>query len=261
MPPQRGSGGRFVKGGGSGGGGSGGTSGRIGGLVRQAGERIGRSVAGAGGKTGRPGLHIKRVGDWKQVRSMMGGMRGKLSVAIQRALLAEGQYLRGQMVKGFTSQAPGGRRFAPLSPTTLTLRNGGGFSGSKALIRTGTLRGSITVVQERGGVVFVGVHRNSGGSNGRSLVNIAKVHEYGATIRITPKMRFWLMARLREAAKLGFVLGGSSPSKKPGYIVIPPRPFVQPIFDVYVRAGRHHAQQRIMAHVAKGIGVYSGPTR
>ena len=249
MGPARGSGGRFVKGGGSGN--------KIAGFVASArasaGKTIGRAFGGGGGSGGK---FIKRTGNWQQVRSLMGGIHGKMSVAIQKATLAEGQFIRAQMVQGFTSQAPGGQRFAPLSAATMTLRGGSGFSGSKALIRTGTLRGSITVVQETGGVVFVGVHRQSA-----ARVNIARIHEYGATIRVTPKMRLFLMAKLHEAARAGHVLGGSHKSKSPGFIVIPPRPFVAPVFHQYVHAGKHLAQQRFQAHIAKSLGLYGGSTR
>lgn len=255
MPPARGSGGRFIKGGG-------GKSSGIGRVIQQAQQTVGKAASGAmkgarsalGGGSGGGKKFIKRTGDWKQVRSMMGGINAKMSIAIQKALLAEGQLLRGHMVQGFTSQAPGGLRFAPLSPVTLTLRGGSGFSGSKALIRTGTLRGSITVVQEQGGVVFVGVHRRSA-----SRVNIARIHEFGATIRVTNKMRMFLMAKMREASQRGFVVGGSS--KRTGFITIPPRPFVRPVFETYVRAGKHHAQQRMQAHIAKSLGFMRGPTR
>lgn len=258
MPPIRGAGGRFLKGSGGGAKGSG-----FGKFVKQAQQTIGKASSSAakgarglfGGRgSGGGKKFIKRTGDWQQVRSMMTGINAKMSIAIQKALLAEGQFLRAQMVKGFTTQAPGGLRFAPLSPVTLTLRGGSGFSGSKALIRTGTLRGSITVVQEQGGVVFVGVHRQSA-----SRVNIAKIHEFGATIRVTNKMRLWLMARMKEAAQRGFVVGGSS--KRTGFIVIPPRPFVRPVFEQYVRAGKHHAQMRFQAHIAKSLGFHKGPTR
>jgi hypothetical protein len=256
MAAQRGAGGKFIKGGG------GSKASGLGKFLQQAQQTIGKTannaVKGArgafGGGAGGGKRLIKRTGDWKQVRSMMTGIHGKMSIAIQKALLAEGQFIRAQMIKGFTTQAPGGLRFAPLSPVTLTLRNSSSFSGSKALIRTGTLRGSITVVQEQGGVVFVGVHRQSS-----SRVNIAKVHEFGATIRVTSKMRMWLMAKMNEAGQRGFVVGGSS--KRTGFIVIPPRPFVRPVFETYVRAGKHHAQQRFQAHIAKGLGFYKGPSQ
>jgi hypothetical protein len=257
MPPARGAGGRFINGGG------GGKSSGLGRVIQQARQTIGRTADSAmkgarsafgGGGSGGGKKFVRRTGDWKQVRSLMTGINAKMSIAIQKALLAEGQLIRGHMVQGFTSQAPGGLRFAPLSPVTLTLRGGAGFSGSKALIRTGTLRGSITVVQEQGGVVFVGVHRRSA-----SRVNIARIHEFGATIRVTNKMRLFLMARMKEAAQKGFAVGGSS--KHTGFIVIPPRPFVRPIFEQYVRAGKHHAQQRMQAHVARSLGFYKGPIR
>lgn len=256
MPPSRGAGGRFIKGGG---GGKGSTSG-IGRYVQQAQQAVSKAASSAikgargafagGGGGGK--RFIKRTGDWKQVRSLMGGINARMSIAIQKAMLAEGQYLRAQMVQGFTTQSPGGSQFAPLSPTTIALRAGDGFSGTKALIRTGTLRGSITVVREAGGVVFVGVHRQSA-----SRVNIAEIHEYGRTIRITPKMRRFLHAKLRKAGAQAVGSGGGSS----GFITIPARPFVRPVFETYVRAGKHQARQRFQAHIAKSLGFYNGPTR
>jgi hypothetical protein len=45
-----------------------------------------------------------------------------------------------KIVEGIREQAPGGRAFAPLEPTTLAIRQFRGFRGTKALLVAGDLR-------------------------------------------------------------------------------------------------------------------------
>lgn len=266
----RGAGGRFIKGGGGagggsrGGGGSGGGRGKPSAFSKLVSKTIDKAInaadrrIGKGMVRGRGGPMVKRIGNWEKVTSTLTGVKGRLAKAIQLALMQEAHFLRMHMVQGFTSQAPGGVKFAPLSQFTLAMRSLSGFAGSKALIRTGSLRGSITVVKEAGGVVFVGVHRRASGSG--KLVNIAEIHEFGRTIRITPKMQRFLHARMREAVKglgvMAFSQFGSTHGRS-GYVVIPPRPFVRPVYEAYVRQG-DAARKRFYASLAKSMGWKNG---
>ena len=59
--------------------------------------------------------------------------------SIDKAMLQEGQFLRTKIVEGIREQAPGGRAFAPLAPTSSALRRFRGFGGTKALIAGGDL--------------------------------------------------------------------------------------------------------------------------
>src|SRR4051812_47673109 len=123
-----------------------------------------------------PAFSFRRFGDWAEVSRITSQMAEKMTKAQRVAVMREAHLLRGHMVKGIASQAPGGAAFAPLSPITLAMRKFRGFGGSKALIATGSLRGAITVVQVAGGTgaggrVFVGVHRSAKGPGGKAMAN------------------------------------------------------------------------------------------
>ena len=83
-----------------------------------------------------------------------------MQAAFDKALLQEAQFLRTKIVEGIREQAPGGRAFTPLAPTTLAIRQFRGFHGTKALLVQGDLRNSITVTKD-GDKVFVGVLRTA----------------------------------------------------------------------------------------------------
>lgn len=69
-----------------------------------------------------------------------------------------------------------------------------------------------------GSEVSAGVHGDQGGE----LVMIANVHEFGATIPVTDRMRGWFIAQ------------GFAPPKGPT-IEIPARPYIRPGFDNHER--------------------------
>lgn len=219
------------------------------------------------------------VGAVDEVRRIVTGAGPRFQTAVRQQLLKEAHYLRGEMVKGIASQAPGGQAFAALSPMTLASRRLGGFGGTKALIRSGGLRGAISVVHVPGsggigGAVFVGVHRSARSENGsgKSLVNIADIQEYGRTfsITITPKMRKFLGMLHKEAgaaaaknapltrnAKGQFKRGTVAKKKKGSSsgkitITIPARPFVRPVMAT---AGDPAAvRKRFVLGLAKALG-------
>jgi hypothetical protein len=150
-------------------------------------------------------IKAKLFGDWEKARTILNNVAG-VRAAIDSAVLAEAHYARREIVKGITKQSPGGKDFLPLGKMTLLLRRARGFRGTKALIVTATLRNAITVQPAGRGRAFVGVLRTTQRPDGKELFNIARVHEMGATIviRVTPRMRKWLMATLREGnAKRG----------------------------------------------------------
>jgi hypothetical protein len=156
--------------------------------------------------------------------------------SVQTVLLQEAHHLRGYMVESFRVQKGGGekgnRPWLPLSPVTIELRRsparvGGRVGGSKALIATGQMRKSISVVKGKEGEVFVGVPRGAKASGGgepvrgrtvtvqnvetilrsmqrqaggdMQIVNIAMLHEYGIVMRWTVKQRRWFFAQLNKA--------------------------------------------------------------
>jgi hypothetical protein len=178
----------------------------------------------------------------------------RLKGAIATAVRQEAQLLRKQIVEGITSQAPGGQAFAPLAATTIAARKLRGFGGTKALLRRGDLRNSITVIAE-GDEAFVGVSRKARGKGGSPLANIAEMNEFGAgpfIVPMTPRMRRFLFAMLRKA---GITPGGGHGGGGAGAVVvrIPPRPFLRPAFEAF----KNGAQQRFLRRVAQlsGFGV------
>ena len=82
------------------------------------------------------------------------------------------------------------------------------------------------------------------------MVDVAKLNEFGGPpviIPITPKMRRFLFALLRQAGKEP--TGGSGR----GVIVVqvPARPFLRPAFDKF----RERASRRFLDRVARELGL------
>lgn len=194
---------------------------------------------------------MKLTGDWQKAAKIASGLEPRFQKAVAAALMAEGQYLRGEIVKGIRS----GKGFAPLSPLTLALRKAGGFGGSKPLNRTGALVGGITATRIGGGV-FVGILRQAQNKGGQSLANVGAIHEFGAswTQAFTPKARRFLFARMRAAGIARTGGGGKGGGGKVGTIsiTIPARPFIGPVLQ---REGKPETvAKRFWQHVAKGMG-------
>lgn len=194
-------------------------------------------------------MAVTRTGDWARARRLLAGGGARLKVAVSTALRQEGHALRKDVVQGITSQAPGGQPFKPLAPTTLAARQLKGGGGSKALIRRGDLRNSITVIAS-GDEVFVGILRKARGKGGASTANVAEIHEFGAgpfVVPMTPKMRRFLFAVLRRAGVERSSSGGGN-----GVVVIqiPARPFLRPAFDAFKKGAR----KRFLDRVARLMG-------
>jgi phage gpG-like protein len=197
-------------------------------------------------------MAVMRTGDWARARQLLAAGPQRLRSAIGVAIRQEAQGLRNEIVQGLTSQAPGGEPIKPPAPLTLAARQLEGFGGTKALLVRGDLRNSITVIVE-GDEAFIGVPRSARSSGGESLVDLAQLHEYGGPpviIPITPKMRRFLFALLRQAGKEP--IGGSGR----GVVVVqvPARPFLRPAFEKF----REGASRRFLERVAQQLG-FGGP--
>jgi phage gpG-like protein len=197
-------------------------------------------------------MAVMRTGDWARARQLLAAGTQRLRSAIGVAIRQEAQGLRNEIVQGLTSQAPGGEPIKPPAPLTLAARQLEGFGGTKALLVRGDLRNSITVIVE-GDEAFIGVPRSARSSGGESLVDLAQLHEYGGPpviIPITPKMRRFLFALLRQAGKEP--TGGSGR----GVVVVqvPARPFLRPAFEKF----REGASRRFLERVAQQLG-FGGP--
>lgn len=194
-------------------------------------------------------MAVSRTGDWARARRLLTAAPQRLQAAIGTAVRQEAHALRNEIVQGLTSQAPGGETLKPPSPLTIAARQLEGFGGSKALIVRGDLRNSITVIVQ-GDEAFIGVSRSARSKDGASMVDLAKLHEFGGPpviIPMTPKMRRFLFALLRQAGKEP--TGGSGR----GVIVVqvPARPFLRPAFDKF----REGASRRFLERVARDLGL------
>ena len=194
-------------------------------------------------------MAVSRTGDWARARRLLTAAPQRLQAAIGTAVRQEAHALRNDIVQGLTSQAPGGEPLKPPSPLTIAARQLEGFGGSKALIVRGDLRNSITVIVQ-GDEAFIGVSRSARSKDGASMVDLAKLHEFGGPpviIPITPKMRRFLFALLRKAGKEPTGGGGR------GAIVVqvPARPFLRPAFDKF----REGASRRFLERVARELGL------
>ena len=194
-------------------------------------------------------MAVSRTGDWARARRLLTAAPQRLQAAIGAAVRQEAHALRNEIVQGLTSQAPGGETLKPPSPLTIAARQLEGFGGSKALIVRGDLRNSITVIVQ-GDEAFIGVSRSARSKDGASMVDLAKLHEFGGApviIPMTPKMRRFLFALLRQAGKEP--TGGSGR----GVIVVqvPARPFLRPAFDKF----REGAGRRFLERVARDLGL------
>ena len=194
-------------------------------------------------------MAVSRTGDWARARRLLTAAPQRLQAAIGTAVRQEAHALRNEIVQGLTRQAPGGEPLKPPSPLTIAARELEGFGGTKALIVRGDLRNSITVFVQ-GDEAFIGVSRSARSKDGASMVDLAKLHEFGGApviIPMTPKMRRFLFALLRQAGKEP--TGGSGR----GVIVVhvPARPFLRPAFDKF----REGASKRFLERVAKEMGL------
>jgi phage gpG-like protein len=193
-------------------------------------------------------MSVRKTGDWALARRILAEGAAKLRGSIGTAMRQEAELLRGEIVNGITAQAPGGEAFKPLSPLTLAARKLAGFGGTKALLVSGDLRNSIAAIV-RGDEAFVGVPRKARSKDGRSLVDVAQVQEFGSNpivIPITPRMRRFLFALLRQAGKEPS--GGSG--KGVVVVTIPARPFLRPAFKKFSEG----AQRRFLGRVAAQLG-------
>ena len=194
-------------------------------------------------------MAVSRTGDWARARRLLTAAPQRLQAAIGTAVRQEAHALRNEIVQGLTRQAPGGEPLKPPSPLTIAARELEGFGGTKALIVRGDLRNSITVVVQ-GDEAFIGVSRSARSKDGASMVDLAKLHEFGGPpviIPMTPKMRRFLFALLRQA--------GKEPTSGSGrgviVVQVPARPFLRPAFDKF----REGASRRFLERVARELGL------
>lgn len=196
---------------------------------------------------------IRLFGDWEKAARILNGASERYAKAVERALLKEGHYLRGKIVAGIASGAPGGKAYLPLSPLTLAVRSQSGFGGTKPMNVTGAFRAGVVVVKEGSGLsasVFIGIKRGTRTKDGKDLLNLAELHEFGKTYtyQMTAKQRRFLFAMLRAAGTVSKGGGGSGGTT----VTIPARPTFGPSFEAYAKP--EDVRKRLLANIADGMG-------
>ncbi len=152
------------------------------------------------------------TGDWDKLNNVLDPTRMKTKLV--QAQKRVGVKASSAVKKGIQSGAPGGQTFEPLSAFTVWMRTA---ISTKPLIDNGDLIGNITHEEPDDATVWVGVKRSAKGKGG-NLANIAAVHEFGCTIRVTDKMRRGFAGKFR----------GLGIRKDTAFIHIPARPFLAP---------------------------------
>ena len=209
-------------------------------------------------------LKMSLTGDWRQASRSLAQARARMTHSIDTATRQEAEEARKQVLEGIRNQAPAGEEFLPLSRLTRALRRARGFRGTKALIRTAALMNAVTVSRAGRGRYFIGVKRGARGRKNEPLVNIALIHEEGKTfvIRVTPKMKRYIMSALRRAGLLSKRRkdgqGGESGFSR-GYMVvhIRARPFIGPVIRK-IRSNPLALRDRIGRRVAQQLGYTLG---
>lgn len=213
-------------------------------------------------------VNVRKTGDWRRAAALLHRGPARIRTAANRAVRQEAQMFRKAIVQGIRDQAPGGKAFKPLAPSTLAVRRLLGFKGTKALIRTGELRNSVSVLEVRPGEVFIGVRRSAQGKDGRSLVNIAEIHERGFgpfTVSLSNRAVSFLMKALSEAG-IKKTPDSAVRHRRIVTITIPARPFLQPVFDDLF-GNEEEVRKRVYARISRellgsfGRAVVSVPER
>ncbi len=110
-----------------------------------------------------------------RMQRALDGYARRAEAAVSSSVGKLAHELRRDIVTGIKKQAPGGIKFKPLADSTIQRKG-----SSKALIDHGDLIRSVNVTNLGGLSYFVGVHRQVTGKNGKPMVNIAEIHEFGS---------------------------------------------------------------------------------
>ena len=199
-------------------------------------------------------VQVKRTGEWRRAIKILESMPARLPKAVDQALAQEAQVVRNIMLRRLDA----GEGMQAHSPLTVAVRKAQGFGGTKLLIRSGSLRGSIKVVKFAGGY-FIGVKRGARGSTGRgkkSLVNIAKIHEEGRswTQEFTAKQRaflFWVISEAGNPPREKTSEGGGGTIT----ITIPARPFIGPAIEEWEEKAEERIEKRLAKLLAGDVGT------
>jgi hypothetical protein len=209
----------------------------------------------------------KLTGDWGKADRFNKTVHSRLKKNMALATKKNASGLRDAIKRTLTTGLPS---WPPLSGLTTKAKK-----SSKPLMDYGDLRDAVSYVIVTPTTFFVGVPRSAGGKDRTPFVNIAAVHEYGATIK-PRKVRALAIPVSRKASELAkqnrgvrnipglFRPKGTKVlalSKGKGFeimfilrkqSVIPPRPFIRPTAQLYRPRMARRWREAIRATV-KGI--------
>ena len=127
-------------------------------------------------------MRLTRVGDWLGTRSLIYGLDKRFDAARIIAVGRWAAHAERAAIKHISNQDLG---WAPLKQFTLDEKKEKGYSLS-TLVRTGTYFQNITSYT-RGRTAYAGVKRQVVTEDGKSVADIAKLHEYGSLALNIPK--------------------------------------------------------------------------
>lgn len=184
-------------------------------------------------------FYLTIEGQWDKCEKDLGMLSTKLNFFIKMFLRTEGEYLK-QKMQGMIDT--GRREWKPLSKWTKAIRRFKGIGHNKPLNETGELKNSIEVKENYlsmgaySSSVFIGVlNKKRMFSNGKSILEIARIHEFGVKpYAIAPTHRM-LKFLFFIGHKYGIIKDSRKSSNSSGviFISIPARPYVEPTFDEY----------------------------
>jgi hypothetical protein len=174
----------------------------------------------------------------------------------------------GMVDATFKNQGAGGKKWDKLHSITKELRKNAGkiegqssFGGTKALIRTGSLRRSVTFEKIGNAHYEVGVNRNAKGADGKPVANIAQINEVGSVlIPVTDKMRRYFMFLFLS----GVLKRPGWPPKNKAFIVIRQRSFLASTMKEFAKGAKARTYARwvnYMMGVSKADAKFLGSFR
>lgn len=194
------------------------------------------------------GMSVTLEGDWKNKTEAGRRIARLMDVKIGQFLIREAEIMRMLVGHSFAAQGTP-RAWQKLSKWTIANRRLNRFGGTKALIWSGEMRKSIsTSYDPNRKASFCGIKYKTKAPDGKSMVNLAKLHEYGSkkiAIRITPRMRRFLFVLAKFLPRgMRWTKRNKRGHYTTGIIVIqiPPRPFMGPQKPVFALNAERRAR-------------------
>jgi hypothetical protein len=181
----------------------------------------------------------RKFGDWEKAGRWFGGLAERLLKEMEKATKVNAMLVVKEIKRRIRA-----KEYAPNSALTVALKG-----SSTPLVDNADLFRSIEAHTIDSLRQFAGVLRGTRSKDGEDLVNIAKILHDGIMIKMTPAMRRWIFAQLRDAGVEDDKSAGKN--KKPGWVVIPGRPFIKAVFDdpkvkAMVKANWEQAVKRVL---------------